>query len=113
MESSFLGASWQYCQVHFSRAVLESISNKDKPEIAEKLKEALENESKMQDLARELTEQGYSQAVETIDRFRFDLWNYKAYPKAHWKRIRTTNLVERINKELKTQEQTGGSISKR
>jgi len=84
VESSFLGASWQYCQVHFSRTVLESISNKDKTEIAEMLKEALDDESKMQDLARGLSEQGYSQAAETIDRFRFDLWNYKAYPKAHW-----------------------------
>ena len=110
VESSFLGASWQYCQVHFSRAVLESISNKDKPEIAEKLKEALDNESKMQDLARELSEQGYSQAAETIDRFRFDLWNYKAYPKAHWKRIRTTNLVERINKELKRRSRPVGAF---
>ena len=46
VESSFLGASWQYCQVHFSRDVLESISNKDKPEIAEKLKEALDDSRK-------------------------------------------------------------------
>jgi len=110
VESSFLGASWQYCQVHFSRTVLESISNKDKAEIAEMLKEALDDESKMQDLARELSEQGYSQAAETIDRFRFDLWNYKAYPKAHWKRLRTTNLVERINKELKRRSRPVGAF---
>lgn len=110
VESSFLGASWQYCQVHFSRAVLESVPNKDKPEIAEKLKEALDDESKIQDLARELSEQGYSQAADTIDRFRFDLWNYKAYPKAHWKKIRTTNLVERINKELKRRSRPVGAF---
>jgi len=110
VESSFLGASWQYCQVHFSRAVLESISNKDKPEIAEKLKVALDDESKMQDLAREFSEQGYSQSAETIDRFRFDLWNYKAYPRAHWKKIRTTNLVERINKELKRRSRPVGAF---
>ena len=110
VESSFIGASWQYCQVHFSRAVLESISNKDKTEIAEKLKEALDDESKMQDLARELNDQGYSQSAETIDRFRFDLWNYKAYPKAHWKKLRTTNLVERINKELKRRSRPVGAF---
>jgi transposase-like protein len=110
VESSFLGASWQYCQVHFSRAVLESVPNKDKPEIAEKLKEALDDESKIQDLARELSEQGYAQAADTIDRFRFDLWNYKAYPKAHWKKIRTTNLVERINKELKRRSRPVGAF---
>jgi hypothetical protein len=37
---------------------------------------------KMQNLAAELIELGFSPAAETIDRFRFDLWNYKAYPKA-------------------------------
>ena len=110
VESSFLGASWQYCQVHFSRAVLESVSNKDKPEIAEKLKEALDDESKIQDLARELSGRGYAQAADTIDRFRFDLCNYKAYPKAHWKKIRTTNLVERINKELKRRSRPVGAF---
>jgi putative transposase len=93
IESSFIGASWQYFYVHFSRAVLESVSKKDRPEIAEKLKEALNDEQELQNLAKELMEQGYSAAAETIDKFRFDLWNYKAYPSGHWKRIRTTNLI--------------------
>lgn len=33
--------------------------------------------------------------------FRFSVWDYKAFPREHWKRIRTTNGLERINKELK------------
>jgi putative transposase len=110
VESSFLGASWQYCHVHFSRAVLESIPKKDKKEIAEKLKDASEDEMKMQDLAKELRDQGHKPAAETIDRFRFDLWNYKAYPKAHWKRIRTTNVIERVNKELKRRSRSVGAF---
>jgi putative transposase len=110
VESSFLGASWQYCHVHHSRAVLESIPNKDKQEIAEKLKEASDDEMKMQELAKELRDRGYDPAAETIDRFRFDLWNYKAYPKAHWKRIRTTNVIERINKELKRRSRPVGAF---
>jgi putative transposase len=110
VESSFVGASWQYCHVHFDRAVLESIPKKDKKEIAEKLKDATDDEMKMQNLAAELSERGFSPAAETIDRFRFDLWNYKAYPKAHWKKIRTTNVVERINKELKRRSRSVGAF---
>jgi len=110
VESSFVGASWQYCHVHHSRAVLESIPNKDKQEIADKLKEASYDEMKMQELAKELRDRGYDPAAETIDRFRFDLWNYKAYPKAHWKRIRTTNIIERINKELKRRSRPVGAF---
>ena len=110
VELSFVGASWQYCHVHHSRAVLESIPNKDKQEIADKLKEASDDEMKMQELAKELRDRGYDPAAETIDRFRFDLWNYKAYPKAHWKRIRTTNIIERINKELKRRSRPVGAF---
>ena len=110
VESSFVGASWQYCHVHFSRAVLESIPNKDKQEIAEKIKEASDDEMKMQDLAKDLRDQGYTDAAETIDKFRFDLWNYKAYPKTHWKRLRTTNVNERINKELKRRSRPVGAF---
>jgi len=54
VESSFLGASWQYCQVHFSKAVLESIPKRTKQRLPRKLKEALDEESKMQDLEMEL-----------------------------------------------------------
>jgi putative transposase len=90
--------------------VLESVSKKDRPKIAEKLKDALDDEPELQDLAKELRAKGYSAAAETIDKFRFDLWNYKAYPKDHWKRIRTTNLIERINKELKRRSRPVGAF---
>ena len=65
---------------------------------------------KIQELAKELRDRGYDPAAETIGRFRFDLWNYKAYPKVHWKRIRTTNVIERINKELKRRSRPVGAF---
>lgn len=107
---SFLGASWQMCHVHFIRAVLRNIPNKYKEEIAQKIKEALENEKAAQTLSDELIDRGYSKAVDTIDRFKFDLWNYKAFPKNHWRRIRTTNGMERINKELKRRSRVVGAF---
>ena len=93
------------------RAVLKNIPKKDKREIAYMLKEALEDESKMQKLAVVLDEKGYSKSAKTIDRFRFDLWNYKAFPRTHWKRIRTTNSLERINNELKRRRRAAGAFS--
>ena len=111
VEKSFLGASWQMCNVHFMRAVLKNIPKKDKPEVAYELREALVDESKMQLLADKLHQKGYSKSAETIDRFRYDLWNYKAFPRPHWRRIRTTNGVERINKELKRRSRVAGAFS--
>lgn len=110
VSSKFLGASWQMCQVHFSRAVLNNISHKDKEEVAEKLREGFEDELKMMELAAQLRQKRYSKSAETIERFSQDIWNHRAYPKAHWKKIRTTNGLERINKELKRRSRVVGAF---
>ena len=36
-----------------------------------------------------------------MDRFILGLFNYRSAPQEHWRRIRTTNLLERVNGELK------------
>ena len=63
----------------------------------------------MQELAVILREKGFFKSAETIDKFRFDLWNYKAFPRSHWRKIRTTNGLERINKELKRRSRVAGA----
>jgi transposase-like protein len=109
VEKAFIGASWQMCNVHFMRAVLKNIPKKDKKEVAYMLKDALEDEQKMQELAVILREKGFSKSADTIEKFRFDLWNYKAFPRSHWRKIRTTNGLERINKELKRRSRVAGA----
>jgi transposase-like protein len=110
VESSFPGSIWQMCRVHFIRAVLRNIPKKHHRAIADKLKESLEDEQKLQDLAHELDKMRYSQAASTIERFLPGLMNFKAFPKSHWKRIRTTNGLERINKELKRRTRVVGAF---
>lgn len=110
VQESFLGASWQLCNVHFERAVLKSVKKKDKKEIANKLADSIEDEIKLRELASELSHRGYSKASDTIDRYIFDIGNYKAFPREHWRRIRTTNGVERINKELKRRSRVVGAF---
>jgi putative transposase len=110
VEKSFLGASWQMCHVHFTRAVLRNVAKKYHKEIADKIKVALDDEIKMQELEAELREKGYSKAADTIDHFKFSLWNYRSFPAGHWRRIRTTNGLERINKELKRRSRVVGAF---
>lgn len=57
----------------FLKSDLENVAKKYHKEIADKIKIALEDEVKMQDLAEELQERGYSKSVDTIKRFRFSL----------------------------------------
>lgn len=111
VQKVFVGASWQMCNVHFMRAVLKNISKKDKKDVAYMLKDAIEDERKMQEVAVILDEMGYKKSANTIDSFRFDLWNYKSFPRPHWRKIRTTNGLERINKELKRRSRVSGAYS--
>jgi len=110
VEKSFLGASWQMCHVHFMRAVLRNVAKKYHKEVADKIKIALEDETKMQELILELESRGYSKSADTVERFRFSLWNYRSFPREHWRRIRTTNGLERINKELKRRTRVAGAF---
>jgi transposase-like protein len=110
VEKSFLGASWQMCHVHFIRAVLRNVAKKYHKEIADKIKIALEDETNIQELIMDLESRDYSKSADTIERFRFSLWNYRAFPREHWRRIRTTNGLERINKELKRRTRVVGAF---
>ena len=110
VEKSFLGASWQMCHVHFVRAVLRNVAKKYQKEIADKLKISLDDETKMHELVLDLEGRGYSKSAGTIEHFQFSLWNYKSFPRNHWRRIRTTNGLERINKELKRRTRVVGAF---
>lgn len=110
VNESFLGASWQMCHVHLVRAVLRNVAKKYHREIADKLKVALEDETRMKELILELESRGYSKAADTLESFLFSLWNYRSFHNSHHKRIRTTNGLERINKELKRRTRVVGAF---
>jgi putative transposase len=76
----FTGSSWQMCHVHFIRAVLRKIPRKYHKEIAETLKECLNDSGRLQEFAFRLDEQGFSRAADTIHRFYHGLMNYRAFP---------------------------------
>ena len=61
------------------RAVLRNVAKKYHKEVADKLKMAMEDENEMLQLIQELERRGYSKSAETAERFRFSLWNYKAF----------------------------------
>jgi transposase-like protein len=82
-----------------------------KKEVPYMRKDALEYEHKMQEAAVILDGMGYKKSADTIDRFRFDLWNCKSFPRSHWRKIRTINDLERINKELKRRSRVSEAYS--
>jgi transposase-like protein len=110
-EKMFPGSSWQMCHVHFIRAVLRKVSRKYHKLIAERLKECLSDPTLLLAYAKELEDTGLSKAADTIYRFEHGLMNYRAYPPEHWKKIRTTNLLERVHKEIKRRTKKVGAFT--
>jgi putative transposase len=108
--TSFTGSSWQMCHVHLMRAVLKTIPKKHQKEVAEKIKEAMEDPVQLSEAKEYLEERRFNKAIETLDRFHFDTHNYQAFPKEHWRKIRTTNILERVNKELKRRSKVIGAF---
>jgi transposase-like protein len=106
----FPGSSWQMCHVHFIRAVLRKVPRKYQKEIAEVLKESLTDSGKLLEFAAHLDERGLSRAADTIHRFQTGLMNYRSFPPEFWKKIRTTNLLERVNRELKRRSKKIGAF---
>ncbi len=64
----------------------------------------------MMTLSKQLSGMGFPEAARMIDRHYKGLFNYMAFPKAHWTKIRTTNLLENTNRKLKQRSQVAGAF---
>jgi putative transposase len=102
----FPGAAWQRCRVHFMRNLLARIPHGDKTSVAEAVRLIFEQPShqsavhRLRELAQVL-EKTYPDAAKILIEGEQDILAYKTFPKEHWRRIHSTNMVERINKEVK------------
>ncbi|AKB76557.1 Mobile element protein [Methanosarcina horonobensis HB-1 = JCM 15518] len=65
---------------------------------------------KLKELIRELDKMGYKSAADTLESFQYDVMNYMQFPENHWRRIRTTNIMERTNKEIKRRTKVVGAF---
>ena len=74
------------------------------------LKESLSDSRRLQECVDELGIRGFPRAADTIKRFIPGLMNYRIAPQDHWRRIRTTNMLERLNKKLKRRSRTIGAF---
>ena len=88
--------------IHLIRQVLKKMPKKKQTEVVERLKEVLIDHQKQYDLILELDSMGCKNAVNTLESFQYDIMNYMQFPENHWEKIRTINIMEKTNKELKT-----------
>ncbi len=107
---SFPGAAWQYCHVHFMRNLMKKIPGKKWDSVSLIVKESLENPDLLPLVQQNLMDRGMEKAAEMYERWHDSLYNYRSSPKRHWRRIRTTNMMERLNYEVKRRTKKVGAF---
>ena len=105
----FQGATWQRCQVHLMRNILGHSSPRIRPEVAQAAKRIFQaadrNEAK-----RRLNEFGERfqktapRAVACLEEGFEDAMAVMALPEKYRKRLRSTNMQERLNEEIRRRE---------
>ena len=102
----FQGAVWQRCQVHFIRSVLALPAKKDRGRILAHLREitgssSLESARKRLQEAVEVLVGSHPKVAELLDQHGEEMLAVYALPEQHRKRMKSTNMLERFNRELK------------
>jgi putative transposase len=102
----FNGASWQRCKVHCMRNLLGTVPSASKEMVAATVRtifaqpDAAATRSQLRDVVG-LLEPRFPKAAKLLEDAEVDVTAYTAFPRAHWRKIASTNPLERINKEIK------------
>jgi len=106
IEKVMLGAAWQRCRVHFMRNLLARVPKGSQEMVAADIRtvfaqpDAAAVADQLDSIAGKLGRQ--FPAVEAMLReAAIDVCAFAAFPTAHWKKVWSTNPLERVNKEIK------------
>ena len=102
----FVGASWQRCRVHFMRNVLSKVPKASAEMVAAAIRTIFAQpdpthvRSQLDEVARMLDDKFPNVATMLRDAAE-DLLAFAGFPVAHWRKIWSTNPLERVNGEIK------------
>jgi putative transposase len=100
------GAAWQRCRVHFMRNALARVPRAAQNEVAATIRSIFaqpDKESAHRQL-RFITDQlrpRHYRVAELLEEAEEDLLAHMAFPREHWRKLHSTNPLERVNKEIK------------
>ena len=105
IEEEMLGAVWQRCTVHFMRNMAGHVAKKDRDALLTVLRSIFAQESQAQARARlseaaDALDQRMPKVAELLVEAEEEILAYMSFPPAHWRQIRSTNPLERLNKEI-------------
>jgi putative transposase len=100
-----LGAPWQRCTVHFLRDMLGHVAKAQQPLVSGAIRGIFNATSQTEARERLATVVGQLAAVapkvaRLLDDAEPDLLAFYAFPAEHWTKLRSTNPLERLNREI-------------
>jgi putative transposase len=102
----FLGAAWQRCRVHFVRSVLARVPKGSGEMVAATIRTifaqiSAEAVRAQLDTVADLLGRQFPQVKDMLLAAADDITAFAAFPVSHWKKIWSTNPLERLNREVK------------
>ena len=106
ISSVFLGAAWQRCRVHFLRNVLAQVPKGNNEMVAAAIRTIFaqpdaEHVHEQFDVIATMLGRQLPKVESMLRDAREDLLAFTGFPVSHWKKIWSTNPLERLNKEVK------------
>jgi transposase-like protein len=100
-----LACPWQRCTVHFVRNMHEHCRPSQRGLVSAALREVFQAESGEQARERlsqvmDRLEDSVSKVCQHLEDAEEDLLAFYAFPQAHWPKLRSTNPLERVNREI-------------
>ena len=112
---SFVGSSWQLCTVHFKRNLFRIVPKKLIGDVLEELGGVIKAKD-IQDAHAAghsmiaTYEEKHPRLAKYLNDNLGDIMSFLAFPKAHRKKIHSTNVLERFNKEIKRRTKVVGAF---
>ena len=100
------GSAWQRCRVHLMRNLLATVPKGQAEMVAALVRTifaqtgAEATRTQLRQVAGSL-ERNFAKAAELLADAEHDVTAYASFPRAHWRKIWSTNPLERVNKEIK------------
>lgn len=106
IQQTFAGATWQRCSIHLGRNLATAVGHRHRAEVLTLLKLVLTSpdlESARVQLAMvlEIMHRRHPKAAAVLEAAGEDFLAFMHFPGVHWRKLHSTNLVERLNREIK------------
>ena len=106
IKKHFQGTTWQRCQTHFSRNVLDKTPKKHQPELKNHLRSIyqandIDEARRLLSVTLNAFEYLAPKAMTTLEDGFEDVMAVMNLPEKYRKRLRTTNSIERLNEEVR------------